>query len=411
MSVERSDAMITRLESELEERNAFIQGTIAAAQDADRDLSDNETELIVSARSRVDAVQSQLDTLHDTRTSMTKARERAQQVQRELSRMRNEVDNGPVEYRSAGAYALDMYRSALGHRDASERLEVFHRAADHQKTGDSEGVIPDPVIGEVINFIDAARPIVGAFGPRPMPSATWHRPRVTQHASVAAQGTAGGAGDEKLELVSQKMTISRLTAEAVTYGGYVNVSRQSIDFSQPQVLDLIINDLAAQYAIETEAATAAALATTGTTAVGYGTGTPTPEVVAAALWEAAAVAYTAVRGQGRLVLAVAPDVLGTFGPLFAPVNPQNAQGSGFSAGQFGQGGMGGISGISTVMSSGLASGEAFVFSTAALEVYEQRVGSLQVVEPSVLGVQVAYAGYFTPLTIEDGGIVPLTATA
>ena len=35
-----------------------------------------------------------------------------------------------------------------------------------------------------------------------------------------------------------------------------------------------------------------------------------------------------------------------------------------------------------------------VLSTAAAEVYEDRIGALQVVEPSVLGVQVAYAGYF-----------------
>jgi hypothetical protein len=41
-------------------------------------------------------------------------------------------------------------------------------------------------------------------------------------------------------------------------------------------------------------------------------------------------------------------------------------------------------------------------------VFEQRIGTLQITEPSVLGVQVAYAGYFTALTIDDDGIVPLT---
>jgi hypothetical protein len=69
-----------------------------------------------------------------------------------------------------------------------------------------------------------------------------------------------------------------------------------------------------------------------------------------------------------------------------------------------------VSGINVVMSAGLDSGGAFLLSTAAIEVYEQRVGTLQVTEPSVLGVQVAYAGYFTPLTITDDAIVPLTAT-
>ena len=49
-------------------------------------------------------------------------------------------------------------------------------------------------------------------------------------------------------------------------------------------------------------------------------------------------------------------------------------------------------------------------STAAAEVYETRVGQLQVVEPSVLGVQVAYAGYFTPLVIDATGIIAITKT-
>ena len=407
MSESRSDAMISRLEGELEERNAFIEGTIAAAQEQDRDLTDNEAELIKNAKTRVDAIRAQLDTLYETRDSMMKARERAQKIYRELSRMRAEVDHGPIEYRSAGEYVLDAWKAQIGDRNAAERLEMFERVAAHQKTSDNPGIVPDPIVGEVINFIDAARPIVSALGPRNLPSATWHRPVVTGRTAVAKQGTDGAAADEKSELVSQKMTITRLTANAVTYGGYVNVSRQNIDFSSPAALDAVVNDLAAQYAIETEAATADALASTSTTPVTYGT-TPTQETVAAAVWEAAAQAYSAVKGQGRLVIAVAPDRLAVFGPLFSPVNPQNGQGTGFAAGQFGQGVMGNISGINVVMSSGLAAGEAFLFSTAAVEVYEQRVGALQVTEPSVLGVQVAYAGYFTPLKIEDGGIVPLS---
>ena len=96
-------------------------------------------------------------------------------------------------------------------------------------------------------------PAVQFLGPRDLPSATWYRPKVTQRTTVAAQGSAGAPADEKAELVSQKMTITRLTGAAVTYGGYVNVSRQDIDFAQPSMLDVVINDLAAQYAIQTEA--------------------------------------------------------------------------------------------------------------------------------------------------------------
>ena len=108
---------------------------------------------------------------------------------------------------------------------------MFESAAAHQKTSDKLGVFPDPIFGDFVNFIDAARPLVSVIGPQALTSGTWYRPRVTQHTVVDVQGTAGAAADEKTELDSQKMVISRLTGTAVTYGGYVNVSRQNIDFS------------------------------------------------------------------------------------------------------------------------------------------------------------------------------------
>ena len=159
-----------------------------------------------------------------------------------------------MEYRSTGAYLVDYIAGSNGSRDAMERLELYTRAAAHQKTSDNLGVVPDPIVGGVINFIDASRPAVNFLGPQNLPSATWYRPKVTQRTLVGLQGVNGAPADEKSELSSQKMTITRLTGAAVTYGGYVNVSRQDIDLSQPSMLDVVINDLAAQYAIQTEAA-------------------------------------------------------------------------------------------------------------------------------------------------------------
>ena len=89
------------------------------------------------------------------------------------------------------------------------------------------------------------------------------------------------------------------------------------------------------------------------------------------------------------------------------MNPQNAHSSGFEAADFGQGALGNISGVPVIVSSGYpttANHWGAVVSSAAVEVYEQRVGSLQATEPSVLGIQVAYAGYFTPMIIEAAGV-------
>jgi HK97 family phage major capsid protein len=403
-----TDAMIARLEAELEERNAFNNGLIGAAQDADRDLSDNETELIKTSKGRIDNINSQLDTLRETRSTTIAARERARELSKEMMRLRREVDAGPVEYRSTGHYLSDYIAAQTGSKSAMERLEFYTRAAAHQKTSDNLGVVPDPIVGGVINFIDASRPAVNFLGPQDLPSATWYRPKVTQRTTVAAQGAAGAPADEKAELVSQKMTITRLTGAAVTYGGYVNVSRQDIDFAQPSMLDVVVNDLAAQYAIQTEAVLGTLIQTQANNVEVVGAiGVETADTLAQALWTAVANVYTAVKGVGRVALVTPPSMLGRWGRLFAPVNPQNAQSAGFQAGDFGSGVVGNISGIPVICSPGyptVTNHLGSLVSTAAIEVYEQRVGALQVTEPSVLGVQVAYAGYFTPMLIETAGV-------
>lgn len=409
MSGTQTDAMIGRLEKEIEERSAFIEGVIGGAQDSDRDLTPSEREMTTAARTRLEELDTQLGLLHEARQRTTAARQRVADVGREIERMRNQVDAGPVEYRSAGAYMLDIWGAQTGNAAARERLEVYNRAAAHQKTSDNLGAIPDPIVGDVVNFIDASRPAVTFLGPRELTNATWYRPKVTQRTTVAAQGSAGAAADEKSELVSQKMTITRLTGNAVTYGGYVNVSRQDIDFSQPNMLDVIVDDLSAQYAIQTEAVLGTLIQAQAnnvelTTASG---GVPTAAELAAGLWTAAANVYSATKGVGRIALVVPPSRLGNWGGVFSPVNPQNAQSAGFNAGDFGSGVMGNISGIPVICSPGyptVANHYGSLVSSAAIEVYEQRVGALQVIEPSVLGVQVAYAGYFTPMLIETNGV-------
>jgi HK97 family phage major capsid protein len=409
MSENKSDLQIARLQKEIEERVAFVEGTTANAQDDERDLTANELELITEARKRIEVVEEQLEILDAAKSSSQKARKRADDLQRAMAEMRREVDKGDVEYRSAGEWARDAYLSSRGDRDAQVRLEMASRAAAHVKTGDVAGVIPEPIVGELVNWIDAARPIVSAVGTAPITSATWLRPVVSQHTAVAPQGAAGAAADEKSELTSQKLIITDLTGAAKTFGGYVNVSRQAIDFGPGP--DFVIEDLAAQYAIQTEEEAADELAATATAAEGYGVaGAETADTIASAIWSAVGTVYNVTKGRGRLILALAPDRLGVFGPLFAPVNPQNSQSSGFRAGDFRQGAIGSISGVDVLMSAGLDAGQAFLFSTAAIELFEQRVGALSVQEPSVLGTQVAYAGYFDALTIDDDAIVPLTAS-
>jgi hypothetical protein len=119
--------------------------------------------------------------------------------------------------------------------------------------------------------------------------------------------------------------------------------------------------------------------------------------------------FAATKGQGTTVVAVAPDMLGLIGPIFPPVNPTNAYSSGFSL-PLDQGVGGSIAGLQVIMSAGLAAGTILVFSTAATKTFEHTYGNLQVVEPSVWGVQVGYAGDFDAVVIDPAGIVKITKT-
>jgi HK97 family phage major capsid protein len=395
-----TDQMLARISGEIAEKQTFIDGVVEAAEKEGRDLSSQEMEMVTRARTRQGELNEQAKPMQQATEIAIESQRRIAEIGRLIGDQQEERPR-EVEYRSAGEYVMDRWRAGLGMQECVNRLEMYHRAAAHQTTADNPGLLPESIIGPVINFVDESRPLTTALGVRQLPSGSFHRPQVTQHTNVAEQSSG-----EKTELVSRKMVIGKLDIVPKTYGGYVNVSRQDIQWSQPQILDIVIQDLAGYYAQVTEAALGTALVAAATAGTDL-PATPTAADVSGALWAAAAAVYTATKGQGTLIIAAPPSMLSLIGPLFAPINPQNAYSTGFNAGQFGTGAMGAISGIQVVVSAGLAADEMLVLSSAAAEVYEDRIGSLQVVEPSVLGVQVAYAGMYAPVVISGAGIIKI----
>ena len=397
-----TDQVLARYVAEIEERQQFIDGLLESANGDD--LSDEKLELVTRAKDRIAELNKQMDPFVEARRISGDSRSKIAEI---AKFMNEKEDKKPleVEYRSAGAYMLDRWRQQLGDRDAMERVELFHRAAAHQTTGDNAGLLPEQVVAPVVNFIDQSRPFISALGPKQLPSWNFARPKVTQHTAVATQ-TA-----EKAELTSQKMTITKITPAIRTVGGYLNISRQDLDFTQPGILDIVINDLAAQYAILTEDQVVdnAVAGATGS-AVTIPTGAATTAAVSTAIWTAVGSVYAAAKGAGRVIMVTGVDGLGLYGPLFAPVNPQNAISPGFNAADFSTGLVGQISGVPVYVTAGMAATKSLVLSTAAIEVFEDRIGALQVVEPSVLGLQVAYAGMIDEIILESAAMVVITKT-
>jgi HK97 family phage major capsid protein len=396
-----TDQMLARLSGELEERQTFIDGLVEAAQKDGRDINPQEMELITRARDRISVLSAQLDPLGETVRISRESQERARRISAEVATIRSPEMAAKVEYRSVGAYIADLYHGQLGDQQAAERLQVFNRAAAHQLTTDNPGLLPESIVSPIVNYIEVQRPLINSVGVTDLGPGAWSYARVTQHTQVGVQSA------EKTELASRKMTITKTALGASTFGGYLNVSKQDIQRSSPQIMDMVIQDLAEQYAIETEEEMGSVM-TAAATAGPVIPVSPTGLDVATAIWGAAGSVFAATKGQGRTVVAVSPDQLGAIGPLFPNVNPQNAYSTGFPVGSISQGPQGTISGLTVIMSAGLATDTILVYSTAAVKAFEYRYGNLQVVEPSVWGVQVGYAGDFDAVVVEAAGIVRVT---
>ena len=212
---------------------------------------------------------------------------------------------------------------------------------------------------------------------------------------------------QKTELVSKKFTIVRDDVSVKTYGGYVNVSLQETSWGIG-AMDAIVRQLARRYARLTENIACDALEAS-TNVVDYDSGTATSADFSKAIYNAAGKYYTAM---GELPTMVITDPTGwaymgglsdaANRPLFPFLAAANSPGQ-TSASSF----AGNPVGLNLVVSYGVTPGTFVVAGPSALEIYENLLGSLSVVEPSVLGTQVAYAGFFATYEPNVNGAVKI----
>src|SRR4029077_7553997 len=122
-----------------------------------RDLSDQEMELITRARDRLQSLTSQITPLKEARRISSESANEVAELHRLFNEHKPEKTQ-EVAYRSAGAYILDYWKAGLGAQEAAERLELFNRAAAHQTTGDNPVLLPSQMLEPVIHFVDASPP-------------------------------------------------------------------------------------------------------------------------------------------------------------------------------------------------------------------------------------------------------------
>ena len=137
--------------------------------------------------------------------------------------------------------ALKVQAGQMSHDEHVNRAAKYLRA--EQTTTDTAGILPEPIVGNIIELFDASRPVFSSFSARPMPSAgkTFTRPEVTQHVLT------GDQAHELATLASREMKIIGNTVEKFTEAGYLDLSQQDIDWTDPSAMNLVVQDFAKAY--------------------------------------------------------------------------------------------------------------------------------------------------------------------
>jgi len=153
---------------------------------------------------------------------------------------------------SAGEYISKLCQ---GGSVAAEFLANLKAAAPDVVTTDTPGLLPTPILGPVYNNLIGRRPVIDAIGARAMPGGgkVFSRPKVTTHTTI------GLSNGENQPLDAGTFVVAKENVTKAVYGGYVKLSEEDIDWSEPQVLSALVDDMAREYGKQTEDAVEAAL--------------------------------------------------------------------------------------------------------------------------------------------------------
>jgi hypothetical protein len=300
-----------------------------------------------------------------------------------------------VEYLSAAISGGDQWR---GMSDA------LRAAAPDIVTTDTPGLLPTPIISPVYNNFIGRRPVVDAVGVRALPAGgkVFIRPEVTTHTTIGASISEQSPSQGTLVVFNNQVTKQ-------IFGGYVNISEADIDWSDPAILSVVLDDMGRIYANATDNYAADQLVAGVTTTEAFALADiAKPEVWAAEIAKAASTILSASNGNLPTHLFVAPDrwqdLLGLSDsskrPLFPQVGPMNAFGN-LAPGQYN----GNAFGLQVVVDRNFASGVAIVADASGFELYEQQKGAISIDSPSTLSRTLAFRGYFAALMIDSSKFV------
>jgi HK97 family phage prohead protease len=300
-----------------------------------------------------------------------------------------------AEYISAAFIGGDKWR---------EMSEGLRAAAPNIVSDDNPGTLPISVVAPVYNNFIGRRPVCDAVGVRAMPTGgkVFIRPEVTTHTSI-------GASIAEQSPTAGTLVVSSNQVTKQLFGGYVNVSEFDIDVSQPEILSVVLDDMARIYANQTDNYAADQLAAGASTTRNFtAADLDDPSVWSAWVAGAATTILSSSNGNLPTHLFLAADIWGDLlglsdsskRPLFPQVGPMNAYGN-LAPGQVN----GNAFGLSVVVDRNFANGTLILGDASGYELFEMQKGAISIDSPSTLSRTVAFRGQFAALMIDNSKFV------
>lgn len=305
------------------------------------------------------------------------------------------------EYLAAMHIGGDTFRKVnAAFHDAARRNQSAIEAVSQDLTTDTPGLLPVPVLGPVFQNYNFIRPTVSAFGTRAMPQGSgisFTRPSITTPTAAGKQTTQGTA------VTSQTMILAANTVTRQTVAGSIQIAQQTMDFTDPAAMNVILNDLAGQYLKQTNDIAVDYLVSQKQTS-GY-TWTVTAGDVSSLITGiyGAAENISASTNLFPTHLVVSVDVWRKLGsqvddvnrPVFPAIGApgligQNTLGAGSAASWSGMNPLG----LEIIVDGNAASGTMLVVHGPAVEFYEAQQGMRSVEVPDLLARTFSYYGYF-----------------
>jgi HK97 family phage prohead protease len=303
-----------------------------------------------------------------------------------------------VQYIAAAIAGGDQWRAMS---------EALRAAAPDIVTNDTPGLLPTPILSPVYNNFIGRRPIVDAVGVRAMPQGgkVFIRPEVTTHTTIGASIAEQSPSQGTLVVFNNQVTKQ-------IFGGYVNISEADIDWSDPAILSVVLDDMGRIYANATDNYAADQLASGATTTSNFtAASVDDPSYWAEWVANAAETILSASNGNLPTHMFMNPSMWAELlklsdtadRPLFPQVGPMNAFGS-LAPGQVN----GNAFGLQVVVDRNFNAATTIIGDATGYELFEQQKGAISIDSPSTLSRTLAFRGYFAALMIDSSKFVKAT---